>query len=307
MSRAVIHRTFGGPEVLEIQEVPAPHAGPGTVRVRTAYVGLNPMDWLLSSSPATAAQFGLTLPAGFATDFSGVVDEIGAGITGIAVGDRVFGSAIGRAAADHIVIAPHGPDTLRRTPEGMDDETASTLAVAGMTASAALEAVDLTAGDTVLVGGAAGGVGTFAVQLARIAGARVIGTSSTGTFGFLDGLGIEPVAYGTGLEERVRLLAPGGITAAADLFGTEAAEAALALGVPASRISTVAAGADALPGVRATGAFDAEAGALERITDAIIAGELTVPIARTFDLDEIQEAIRLQASRTVHGKITLRL
>ncbi|MEK8228162.1 alcohol dehydrogenase catalytic domain-containing protein [Oerskovia sp. M15] len=245
MSRAIIYDTFGGPEVLEIREVAEPHTGAGEVRVRTTFVGLNPMDWLFSSSPESAAMFGISLPARFATDFAGVIDEVGAGITGFVVGDRVYGSAIGRAAADHIVIDPVGTDTLRHTPEGISDATASTLAVAGLTASAAIDAAGVAAGDAVLIGGAAGGVGIFAGQLARLAGARVIGTCSTGTFGFLEELGVEPIAYGVGLEERVRLLAPSGITAAADLFGTEVAEVALALGVPASRISTVAAGGEA--------------------------------------------------------------
>jgi NADPH:quinone reductase-like Zn-dependent oxidoreductase len=307
MSRAVIYNTFGGPEVLEVQEVAEPHPGPGEVRVRTTFVGLNPMDWLFSSSPEMAAMFHIDLPARFATDFVGVIDEVGVGVTAFAVGDRVYGAATGRAAADHIVIDPTGADTLQRTPEGIDDATASTLAIAGMTASAALDAAGVAEGDTVLIGGAAGGVGIFAGQLARSSGARVIGTCSTSTFGFLEGLGVEPVTYGSGLEDRVRVLAPDGITAAADLFGIEAAEAALALGVPASRISTVAAGSDVPSGVRATGGMNAPVGALERICDAIVAGELTVPIARVFELHELREAVALQASRKVHGKITVRM
>lgn len=307
MSRAIIYRAFGGPEVLEIQDVAEPHPAVGEVRVRTTFVGLNPMDWMFSSSPEAAAMFGISLPSRFATDFAGIIDAVGDGIDDLAVGDRVYGSAIGRAAADHIVIAPAGADTLRRTPNGISDATASTLAVAGMTASAAIDAVGITEGDTVLIGGAAGGVGIFATQLARLTGARVIGTSSSGTFVFLKELGVEPIAYGAGLEDRVRALAPSGITAAADLFGAEVAAAALALGVSKTRISTVAAGEDAPEGVHTTGAFNAPDGALERITDAIIAGKLTVPIARIFDLDEIQEAVALQSSRKVHGKITVRM
>lgn len=253
MSKAVIYRTLGGPEVLEIQEVTEPHAGKGEVRVRVTFVGLNPMDWLFSSSPLMAAMSGISIPVGFATDFAGLIDEVGENVSGFSIGDCVYGSSIGNAAADHIAIDTLGPDTLRPTPEGINDATASTLAVAGMTASAAIHAAGIAAGDTLLIGGAAGGVGIFAGQLARIAGARVIGTSSTGTFPFLDELGIEPVAYGTGLEERVRLIAPDGITAAADLFGTEVAEVALALGVPAARISTIPAGNDVPQGVHTTG------------------------------------------------------
>lgn len=307
MSRAVVYDTFGGPEVLELREVPEPHAGAGEVRVRVTAVGLNPMDWVLSSVPEAAQRFAITLPSGFATDFAGTVDEVGAGVSDFAVGDRVYGAATARAAADFVVIDPsHPTQTLRHTPAEIGDEVASTLAVAGLTAAAALTAAGVKAGDTVLIGGAAGGVGVFAVQLARLAGARVIGTSSEGTFDFLRRLGAEPVAYGPGLEDRVRALVPGGVSAATDLFGTETAEAALALGVPAERISTIAA-PNPPEGVHATGGFSAQPEDLARITAAIAAGELTVPIAETFPFERIQEAVRLQAGRRVHGKIVVTL
>jgi NADPH:quinone reductase-like Zn-dependent oxidoreductase len=136
------------------------------------------MDWGISSLPEAAARFGITVPSGFGSDFAGVVDEAGGGATGFAVGDRVYGGALGRAAADFVVVkAPaEAPEALFHTPDGISDEVASTLPVAGHTA--ALAAIGLRSGDTVLIGGAAGGVGVFAVQLAKLAGARVIGTAS---------------------------------------------------------------------------------------------------------------------------------
>ncbi|MGN9788554.1 NADP-dependent oxidoreductase [Nonomuraea sp. ZG12] len=311
MSRAVIYETFGGPEVLELREIPEPHAGPGEVRVRVAAVGLNPMDWGIASRPEAAARFGITVPSGFGSDFAGTVDEVGGGVTGLAVGDRVYGGALGRAAADFLVVrTPTAlPDALFRTPEGISDEVASTLPVAGHTAAAALAVIGPRSGDTVLIGGAAGGVGVFAVQLAKLAGATVIGTAAEGTFAFLRHLGAEPVAYGPGLADRVRALASasGGVTAATDLFGTEAAEAALALGVPPARISTIAAGPNPPGGVRPIGAVDAGPDALERITDAILAGEITVPIAATFPIEKIGDAVTRQAGRHVHGKIVITL
>ncbi|MEV7093438.1 NADP-dependent oxidoreductase [Amycolatopsis sp. NPDC051045] len=303
MSRAVVYEKFGGPDVLELREVPEPHAGPGEVRVRVAAAGLNPMDWGLASRPEAAAQFGITLPAGFGYDFAGVVDEVGPGATGFAVGDRVHGGALARAVADFVVIKTS--DALFPTPAGVSDEVASTLPVAGSSAAAALAAVGVRAGDTVLIGGAAGGVGIFAVQLAKLAGATVIGTASEGTFAFLRKLGAEPVAYGPGLADRVREL--GGVTAAADLFGTETAEAALALGVPPERIATIAAGPHPPGGVRATGGADAEPGAVARIADAILAGELTVPVAAVFPVERIRDAVTLQAARHVHGKVVVTL
>ena len=305
MGRAVIYEAFGGADVLELRDVPEPHAGPGEVRVHVASAGLNPMDWMFSR-PELAAQFGITLPSGFGSDLAGVVDEVGEDITGFLVGDRVFGAALGRAVADLAVVRP-AIDRLRHTPQGVSDEVASTLAVAGSTAVAALAAVSPQPGDTVLIGGAAGGVGVFAVQLARLAGAHVVGTASPGTFEFLRQLGAEPVAYGAGLAERVRTLVPDGVSAAVDLFGVDTAEAALALGVAPERISTVAAGPHAPGGVRATGAIDAPADALGQITDAILAGTLTVPIAARFPIERVREAVSLLAGRHVHGKVVITL
>ncbi|MGR3875426.1 NADP-dependent oxidoreductase [Streptomyces graminifolii] len=306
MSRAVIYEAFGGPEVLELREVPEPHAGPGEVRVRVTAAGLNPMDWAIAARPEVAARFGITAPSGFGSDLAGVIDEVGDGVTDFAVGDRVHGGALGRAVADYVVVRPPA-DPLWHTPPEIGDEVASVLPVAGLTAVAALAAIRPEPGDTVLIGGAAGGVGVFALQLAQLAGATVIGTAAPETFAFLRRLGAEPVAYGPGLADRVRALSPGGVTAATDLFGTETAEAALALGVAPERISTVAAGPDAPDGVHATGAVDAGPDAMERITAAILADRLTVPIAAAFPVEKIRDAVTLQAGRHVHGKIVVTL
>ena len=115
MSRAVIYETYGGPEVLEVREVPEPHAEPGEVRVRVRVLGLNPMDGAFSSRPEMAAQFGLTVPSGFGYDFAGVIDEAGSGTVGFSVGDRVYGGAMARAAADFVVVKTPA-DALWRTP-----------------------------------------------------------------------------------------------------------------------------------------------------------------------------------------------
>ncbi|MFE2144422.1 zinc-binding dehydrogenase [Streptomyces sp. NPDC059456] len=179
--------------------------------------------------------------------------------------------------------------------------------MSGLTAAAALAAIGPRTGDTVLIGGAAGGVGIFAVQLAKLAGARVLGTCSESTFGFLRGLGAEPVAYGPGLTDRVRALASEEVTAATDLFGREAAETALKLGVAPERISVVADGPAPPPGVRKMGALDAGPGALESIADAICTGGITVAIAATFPVERIREAVTMQAQRHVHGKIVIAL
>src|SRR4051812_17167342 len=202
-SRAVRFESFGGPEALTIREVPVPQAGSGQIRVRVTAAGLNPMDWFMTSDAETAARFGLSLPCGFGTDYAGVVDQVGEGVTGFAIGDRVFGGALSRAVADHLVVEPTaaiaaGGDA-HHTPGGVDARPAAPLTIAGCTAAAALAVVKAGRGDTVLVGGAAGGVGVFAVQLARLAGARVIGTGSAASSDYLHDLGAEPVTYGDGL------------------------------------------------------------------------------------------------------------
>jgi NADPH:quinone reductase-like Zn-dependent oxidoreductase len=145
MSRAVIYSRFGGPEVLELREVPEPHAGPGALRVRVSAAGLNPMDGGIASRPEAAARFGVTVPAGFGYDFAGVVDETGDGVAGFAARDRVYGGALGRAVADFVVLKTpvQAPDGLFHTPAGISDEVASTLPIAGLTAAAAaLAAID---------------------------------------------------------------------------------------------------------------------------------------------------------------------
>lgn len=309
--RAAINERFGGPEVLEVRDIVEPHAGPGQLRVRVSAAGLNPMDWMFIADDdlgrrlraARAAQPGLalTLPSVFGHDFAGVVDEVGDGVAGFAVGDRVFGGALSRAVAEHAVVAP---DEVHHTPNGVDDITAATLDVAARTAAAALAVIAPGGGDTVLVGGAAGGVGTFAVQLARIAGARVIGTASEKSFEYLRALGVEPVRYGDGLRDRVRVLAPNGITAATDLFGTETASVALELGVPAARISLIA---GQLPGMTTVAGVQAVAGTLEHVAALIAEGKLCVPIAATYPIENIREAVTLQASRHVQGKVVVTL
>ncbi|GAB2528293.1 NADP-dependent oxidoreductase [Paramicrobacterium agarici] len=307
MNRAVIYEKFGGPEVLDVKETPEPHAAPGEVRVRVTAAGLNPMDWIIASLPEAAEQWGVTLPAGFGCDFAGVIDEVGPGAGDFVVGDRVFGGVMARAVADHVIvnIGPSALWPLARIPEGMSDETAAALPTPGLTAAAVVDTIGLGPDDTVLLGGAAGGVGVLTVQLAKLAGARVIGTASEGTFDFLRTLGAEPVTYGPGLADRVRELAPNGVTAAADLFGSETVEAALELGVAKQRITWIAAGESVPDGIRWSTGSDAAPGSLEKVARAIVAGEITVPIAARFGMDDIRDAVALQAERHVHGKIVV--
>jgi NADPH:quinone reductase-like Zn-dependent oxidoreductase len=265
------------------------------------------MDWFMTSDAETASRFGLSLPAGFGTDYAGMVDQVGEGVIEFAVGDRVFGGALSRAVADYVVVEPAGTiaagGDAHHTPDGVDDRTAATLAIAGCTAAAALAVFNLGGGDTVLIGGAAGGVGAFTVQLARLAGARVIGTGSATSSDYLRSLGAEPVTYGDGLADRVDALAPGGVTAAIDLHGTETAHTARELGVPEDRITTIAAQLDGI--TPANGADGAPA--IDEVARLAATGQLRVPIAATFPVEQIRAAVELQAGRHVHGKVVIDL
>jgi NADPH:quinone reductase-like Zn-dependent oxidoreductase len=306
-SRAVQLESFGGPEVLNVRRVPAPQAGRGQLRVRVTAAGLNPMDWIMTADAETAGRFGLSLPTGFGTDYAGVVDQVGDGVSEFAVGDRVFGGALSRAVADYVVVEPEGSiaagGDAHHTPEGVDDRTAATLTIAGCTAAAALAVVNLGPDDTVLIGGAAGGVGVFTVQLARLAGARVLGSGSTKSADNLRSLGADPVTYGERLVEQVRALAPDGVTAAIDLHGTDTVQAARELGVPDARITTIAGQVDGIKSANGADATDA----IDEIARLVGAGKLQVPIAATFPLEQIRAAVELQAGRHVHGKVVIEL
>ncbi|MDG0814446.1 NADP-dependent oxidoreductase [Cohnella rhizosphaerae] len=306
VSKAVRLESFGGPEVLNVCKIPVPQAGSGQIRVRVTAAGLNPMDWFITSDANTAARFGLRLPCGFGTDYAGIVDQVGEGVTGFAVGDRVFGGALSRTVAEYVIIDAAGTiasgGEAHHTPDGVDDRIASTLAIAGCTASAALAVVSPGPGDTVLIGGAGGGVGVFAVQLALLKGARVIGTGSATSGDALRALGADPVVYGDGMVDRIRAMAPEGVTAAIDLYGTDAMQAARELGVPDERITTIAAQVD---GIKPANGADAAPGAIEEIARLVAAGRLRVPIAASFPMAQIRAAVELQAGRHVHGKIVI--
>jgi len=201
---AVQFGRFGPPEVLEVGRRAEPHAGPGEIRVRAAAAGVSPVDLALraGSSPSRDT---LALPHVPGVDASGIVDEIDAGVDGVAVGDEVFGSVdiarLGGASAQFAVLA-----FWAAKPASMSWAAAGAAGTSVETATRALDALGVAAGTTVVIDGAAGGVGSIAVQLAAARGARVIGTGRPGSHAFLADLGAVPVAYGPGLAERVRAL-----------------------------------------------------------------------------------------------------
>lgn len=296
--KAVRYSQFGGPEVLEIVELPDPHVGPGQVRVAVRAAGVNPSDWKQRSG-----MMGGELPQTTGHEVAGVVDEIGEGIVDVAVGDRVFGfSADGAGAAELALLADYAP-----IPPSLDFPAAAGLPVALETATRALDALGVGAGSTLLVNGAAGGVGSAAVQLAAARGARVIGTSSPANHDYLSSLGAEPVEYGEGLSERVRALAPDGVDAALDVAGSGVLPELIELADGPEHVVTIAdfGGAKEHGVTFSSGDAGRAVYALAEIGELIESGRFSLPVAQSFPLAEIAEAHRVSEDGHVRGKLVL--
>jgi NADPH:quinone reductase-like Zn-dependent oxidoreductase len=297
--RAAQFSQFGGPEVLEIVELPDPHPAAGQIRVAVRAAAINPVDWKVRSG-----MMGGDLPQTTGREVAGVVDEIGEGVTEAAVGDEVFGFAAGGGgAAEFALLEDYAP-----TPPSLDFAAAASLPVAVETAVRTLDALGVTAGQTVLINGAAGGVGQAAVQIARNRGARVIGTASEANHEFLRALGAQATTYGDGLAERVRELAPEGVDAALDAAGGGALPALVQVTGDPQRVITIAdyQGAQET-GVRFSGGMGTGRAvhALREIAEPIEAGKFTLPVAQTFGLEEIGEAHRVSEDGHARGKLVL--
>jgi NADPH:quinone reductase-like Zn-dependent oxidoreductase len=308
MSAVVVATDFGGPEVLSVIDEPTPEPGPGQVRVAVRAVGVNPMDYK-SYSGAFGADRAV-LPRRLGSEASGVVEAVGDGVEGIAVGDEVIAyRAPGAYAAQLVVDA----GAITPKPRDMPWEQAAGLLLTGATAVHALLTADVGPGDTLVVHGAAGGVGLMAVQLARARNVNVIGTASEGKHDLLRRLGATPVRYGDGLADRIRELSPGGADAALDLVGTdEAIDVSLELVANHSRIVSIAAfgrGADGITllggGPGADPGTEIRVAARTRLTAAVDAGALIVFVERTYPLEEAAEAHRELMARHVTGKLAL--
>ena len=214
--RAVRFHRFGGPEVLVIEDAPERYPGPGQIRIRVQAVSVNPVDWKIRSGMLKEA-VPISLPAISGADAAGIVDQIGAGVTGVKVGDTVFGRGDGGGTlAEYAVLRAWAPVPFRWT-----IQQAAAAGVTADTATLALDVLGKLNGKTLLIDGAAGGVGSAAVELALARGATVIGTASKRNHDFLRSLGAIPTTYGDGLADRVATLAPRGIDAAIDMVGAE--------------------------------------------------------------------------------------
>ena len=303
-SRAVKFDKYGGVDVLQVVEVDRPVPGRGQVLVKVKAAGINPGEGSIREGKF-AQQWPTTFPYGEGSDFAGVVEEVGKGVKGIAAGDEVIGYTDNRAShADYVVVdANH----VVHRPAKVSWEQAGALFVVGTTAYAAVKAVALKKGDTVIVSGAAGGVGSVVCQLAVDAGARVIGLASPPHHQWLSDHGVIPVAYGEGLPDRIREAAGGHVDALIDTFGNGYVELAINLGIPPDRIDTIIDFAAAEKyGVRTDGnSKGARAEVLSELAGLIAAGRLEIPIAKVYHLDEVREAYTELEQRHTHGKIVL--
>jgi NADPH:quinone reductase-like Zn-dependent oxidoreductase len=216
MPRAVRFNNYGGLDVLQVVEVDRPQPGPGKVLVRVKAAGINPGEVSIRQG-LFAERWPATFPSGQGSDLAGIAEEVGSGVVNVMVGDEVIGFTNDRASQAEFVLVESGHLVPR--PRNVPWEQAGALFVAGATAYAAVRSVALSAGDTVVVSGAAGGVGSIAVQLARNARAKVIGLSGDANQKWLTDHGVIPVNYGDGVEDRIRAASGGKVDAFVDTFG----------------------------------------------------------------------------------------
>jgi NADPH:quinone reductase-like Zn-dependent oxidoreductase len=304
MPKAVRFEEYGDVDVLKVVEVERPVPGPGQVVVRVKAAGINPGEATIRKG-LMHERWPATFPSGQGSDLAGIVEERGDGVTAFAVGDEVIGFTHDRAS--HAELVAVDADHLTYRPAGVPWDVAGALFVAGTTAYAAVHAVAPDKGETVVVSGAAGGVGSLAVQLAAATGAGVIGIASEPHHDWLRSHGVLPVSYGAELATRLREASAGPIDAFVDTFGDGYVDLAVSLGVPPARIDTIIDWAAAAKhGARTDGnAVGARAEVLAELAHLVDEGRLEVPIARTYPLDEVRDAYRDLEARHTLGKIVL--
>src|SRR4051812_8367488 len=298
--RAVTFTEYGGPEVLRVADAEEPHAGPGQVRIAVRAAGVNPIDWKARSGMLREVM-PVEFPVIDGREAAGVVDEVGEDVEGVSVGEEVFGFSVAGAAAESVL------DDFARKPARLSWQEAAGLPVAVETSARVFNVLGgLGEGRTIVIIGAAGGVGTAAVQLARARGARVIGTASERNHEFLRSLGAEPTTYGDGMAERVRALAPDGVDLAFDTAGRGAIPDLIELTGDPAKVATIADFSAAELGAKVTGGGDGRApGALEDAAALIEKGEFSLPVAEAFPFDRAGSAHRASEGRHVRGKLVL--
>ena len=296
--KAVQFSEYGDPDVLRVVDVEEPHAATGQVRVAVKGAGVNPIDWKIRSGAVREAM-PVELPKTPGFEVAGVVDEVGDDVADVAVGDEVFGPAVGGAAAQYALLNHYATK-----PEALPWPEAAGLPVAVETTVRTFDLLGLESGHTILINGATGGVGLAAVQFALARGARVIGTASEGNHEFLRSLGAEPTTYGDGLVERVRELAPNGVDRALDTAGRGALPDLVEITGNPDHVVTIADFTAAEHGVRITTGAEAW-DALDEAARLYAAGSFTMPVAQTFTFEQAPDAHRISQEGHVRGKLVL--
>jgi len=299
--KAVRFDSYGGIEVLQVADVPMPEPSRGEALVKVKAASINPGEAKIREG-LLHAMWPATFPSGEGSDLAGIVTKVGPGVESFTVGDEVIGFTDRRASHAEYVLVEAQNLTIK--PAKVPWEVAGSLAVAGSTAYTSVHAVSLKMGDTVAVSGAAGGVGSITVQLARRAGAEVIGIASLANHQWLAAHGIKPESYGADLADRLRKTK---IDAFIDTHGGGYVKLAVELGVPRDRIQTIidfAAVRDY--GVKAEASNAARnASVLAELATLIASGDLEVPIAATFPLDQVRAAFSQLGQGHLRGKIVL--
>ncbi|MBX9396343.1 NADP-dependent oxidoreductase [Streptomyces sp. TRM72054] len=303
MPKAIRFSRYGGPDVLEVVDVDQPAPGPGDAVVAVEAAAINPGEISIREG-AFADLWPARFPEGQGNDYAGVVHAVGPGVEAFQPGDQVMGFQPRHAQAEFVRT---GADRLARKPTALGWPPAAVIPGVGATAYAEVEALDLSEADTVVVTAGAGGVGSIAVQLARLKGATVLATGSISSFPFLESLGAIPIEYGDGLPERIRKAVSGPVTAYLDHFGRGNVATAMDLGVPPTRINTLADGtAAARHGVRTVGEAEADTPEVwERLAAMAVAGNVVFPIDSIYQLADVRAAYNKLAERHTRGKIVL--
>lgn len=297
--KAVVIDEFGGPGVLHVVDRELPEPGAGQVRVRVRAAGVNGIDGTIRSG-AAQQMFPTQLPAVLGLEIAGTVDGVGPGVEGLAAGDDVLGFADGGGYAEYALAT-----TVAPKPAELGWTEAAALPVAAETALRVLGLLEVTQGDTLLIHGAAGGVGTVAVQLAVARGATVIGTASEANHDHLRELGATPVLYGEGMVDRVRAAAPDGVDAVFDAAGRGALPDSIGLRGGTSRIVTIADPAAFGLGILFSGEAARDAGDLAEVARQAGDGRLRVTVAETYSLEEAPAAHEAVATGHGRGKVVL--
>ncbi|MXG27878.1 NADP-dependent oxidoreductase [Streptomyces sp. YIM 132580] len=303
MSLAVRFSEYGTPDVLRVVDVPPLTAGPGEVRLAVRAAGVNPVDWKILSG-GMRRMMPLDLPGGLGSDVAGVVDQVGEGVTAFAVGDEVLGASVTPSYARSALA---DPAALVARPASVPWEVAATLAGTGITAWQVLDELQVAEGETLLIHAAAGGVGTFAGQVALARGARVIGTAGQRNHELLRSFGVEPVTYGTGLVDRVRAVSPRGVDAVLDASGRGEIPDSIELAGGPERVLSLVAFDAADTGIRIHTTEPGAGGpeALGGILDLIGEGRLRVPVAGTYPLERAAEALAVSRAGHLSGKLVV--